>query len=77
MTGKSYKGQMNYPIKTEEDVKAEILAQAPYDKPDAVSLDVYLNLCGHRNPAMREAMAAYTLVRRATKADWDSIFEGF
>lgn len=75
--GKSYKGQDNYPIRTAEDVEADRAAQVPYDKPDAVSLDVFFNLRGHRDPTLRAAMQAFTVVKRATLADWDTIFERF
>lgn len=76
-TGKSYRGQATFPIKTPDDVQAEIDAQKPFAHPDAISLNVYFSLRGFRDPTLRAAMEAYTKVRTATLLNWDDIFKDF
>lgn len=72
--GKAYKGQAFVPVKTEADVKAEMDAQKPFDKPGAISLETYFAIKGIRNPVMQAGMRAYTTIRRATVEDWAAIF---
>lgn len=76
-TGKTYKGQSNYPVKTEADVAAEAAAQAPYNKEGAVSFKTYCAMKGIADPVMQAGMRAYTLVQRATVQDWDAIFKTY
>lgn len=77
-TGKSYRGQAFFPIKTEVDVQAELDAQKPYaSKPDAMPINVWMNIRQIRDPVMRAAMEAFTKVRHATQEDWDLLFKDF
>ena len=76
-TGKQYRGQTSYQIKTERDVLEERAAQEQYNHPDAVPLDVYFVHKNIANHTMQAAMRAHTKVQRAVFAEWDSIFNGF
>lgn len=76
-TGKTWKGQKFPPIRSAESVKQDVDAQKPYDKPDAVALEVYFAVKGIRNPVSQAGMRAYTNIKRATVADWDAIFSKF
>lgn len=77
-TGKSYRRQASFPIRTEDDVKADIAAQTPFkDKEGAVPLEVYFAIRGFRDQTLRAAMQAYTKVRNATPSDYDEIFRNF
>ena len=75
--GKSYRGQKFVPVATAEDVQDQMDEQKPFDKEGAVSIEMWFAARGHRDPVMHAAMRAYTLVRRATYADWDAIFKDF
>ena len=72
--GKSYKGQQFPPVKTVEDVQVEIDAQKPFAKEGAISIETYFAIRGHRDPVLQASMLAFTLVRRATPDDFDTIF---
>lgn len=76
-TGKQYKGQVFVPITDPEVLLVEQAAQAPFDKPDAIPMEVYFSMRGIRNPVAQAAMRAFTNIRRATQADWDEIFKAY
>ena len=75
--GKTYKGQRFVPLRSEEAAREEAAAQVPFNKPGAVSLEVYFAMKGLRNPVEHAGMRAYTAVRRATPQDWDAIFAAY
>jgi hypothetical protein len=76
-TGKTFRGQKFPPIRTAESVQRDVDAQKPFNKPDAVAIEVYFAVKGIRNPVSQAAMRAYTNIKRATVADWDAIFSKF
>jgi len=75
--GKSYKGQKFAPVRTEESISAGAEAQKVYDKPSAMSLDVYFVTKRITSPVHQAGMRAFTSIRRATVEDWDLIFKSF
>lgn len=76
-TGKVYKGQKHFSVKTTEDVVAETKLQKQYNKPGTVKLSVWFSVRGVRNYTQQQAMRAFTKVKKATLEDWDAIFQKF
>lgn len=44
---------------------------------DAVAIDVWFVMRGHKDPVMREAMRAFTRVKKASPSEFDRIFADF
>lgn len=75
--GKQWKTQPHAVIATPEDLEAQRAEQEPYNKPDAVTLDVFCVMRGIRDPVRIAAMRAYTAITKATVSDWTDIFKTF
>lgn len=75
--GKQWEGQKFAPTTTPEQLQADLALQASFNDPDAMSLSVYIVICGVSDPVMRSAMEGHTNVRKATKDAWDKIFKTF
>lgn len=75
--GKKFRGQTFVPVKTEDDVRADIALQKDFKTSDAVSIDVFFARRGVRDPVSRAGMLAYTKVRTASMDAWTKIFETY
>lgn len=75
--GKQYKGQKHYPVTTVEAEAERRQEQAPFDKPDAVTIEVWFAHRKHRDLVKQAMMRAYTKIKTATLSDWDTIFANF
>jgi hypothetical protein len=75
--GKQWRGQRFAPIQTSAGLQAIADVQREYDKPDAVSIDVYFAQRKVRDPVVIAGMMAYTVVRKATIEDWNTIFVNY
>ena len=75
--GKQWRGQRFAPIMTSAQLAEIGEVQKKYNKPDAVSIEVYFAHKKVRDPVSQAGMLAYTVVRKATIEDWNTIFANY